>query len=86
MAYGCAFDAEVNLWVTIVLANKIVAISSDGQATVVAEDLDGALLSGPTSIAWGGQDMCDIYIGSIAVPYVLEGRSSVPGLPMVHQR
>jgi sugar lactone lactonase YvrE len=86
MADGCAFDADGNLWVTLVLANRIVAISPDGRATVVVEDPDGALLSGPTSIAWGGQDMQDVYIGSILTPYVLKGRSTVPGLPMVHQR
>jgi sugar lactone lactonase YvrE len=86
MADGCAFDAEGNLWVTLVLANRIVAISPDGQATVALDDPDGAVVSGPTSIAWGGQDMCDVYIGSILTPYVLQGRSSVPGLPMVHQR
>ncbi|OBI30473.1 hypothetical protein A5709_25515 [Mycobacterium sp. E1386] len=86
MADGCAFDAEGNLWVTLVLANKIVAISPDGRATTVIEDPDGALLNGPTSIAWGGQDMRDIYIGSITTPYVLKGRSSVPGLPLIHQR
>ncbi|MCV7120626.1 SMP-30/gluconolactonase/LRE family protein [Mycobacterium nebraskense] len=86
MADGCAFDADGNLWVTIVLANRIVAIRPDGRATVVLEDPDGAVLSGPTSIAWGGQDMRDIYVGSILTPYVLKGRSSVPGLPMVHQR
>ncbi|WP_141682041.1 SMP-30/gluconolactonase/LRE family protein [Mycobacterium malmoense] len=86
MADGCAFDAEGNLWVTLVLANRIVAIRPDGRATTVLEDPDGALLNGPTSIAWGGQDMRDIYIGSITTPYVLKGRSSVPGLPLVHQR
>ncbi|OBI11833.1 hypothetical protein A5713_05805 [Mycobacterium sp. E2497] len=86
MADGCAFDAEGNLWVTLVLANRIVAISPDGNATTVIEDPDGALLNGPTSIAWGGQDMRDIYIGSITTPYVLKGRSSVPGLPLIHQR
>ncbi|GAA4289798.1 hypothetical protein GCM10023161_33150 [Mycobacterium paraffinicum] len=86
MADGCAFDAEGNLWVTLVLANKIVAIRPDGRATTVIEDPDGALLNGPTSIAWGGHDMRDIYIGSIAAPYVLKGRSSVSGLPLVHQR
>ena len=85
-ADGCAFDADGNLWVSFVFPNRIVAISPDGRATVVVEDPDGALLSGPTSIAWGGQDMCDVYIGSILTPYVLKGRSSVPGLPMVHQR
>ena len=86
MADGCAFDADGNLWVTLVLANRIVAIRPGGRATVVLDDPDGAVLSRPTSIAWGGQDMCDIYIGSIMTPYVLKGRSSVPGLLMVHQR
>ena len=86
MADGCAFDGDGNLWVTLVLANRIVAIRPDGQATTVIEDPDGALLSSPTSIAWGGQDMRDIYIGSILTSYVLKGRSSVPGLLMVHQR
>lgn len=86
MADGCAFDAAGNLWVTLVLANKIVAISPDGRATTVIDDPDGKLLNGPTSIAWGGHDMRDIYIGSIATPYVLKGRSSVPGLPLIHQR
>ena len=86
MADGCAFDAEGNLWVTLVLANKIVAVSPDGRVTVVIEDADRKLLNCPTSIAWGGADMCDVYIGSLATPYVLKGRSSVPGMPMVHQR
>lgn len=86
MADGCAFDADGNLWVTLVLANRIVAIGPDGRATTVIEDPDGALLNAPTSIAWGGPDMRDIYIGSIATPYVLKGRSSVPGLPLIHQR
>lgn len=86
MADGCAFDAEGNLWVTLVLANRIVAIHPDGTATVVLDDPDGALVQGPTSVAWGGPDMRDVYLGSILTPYVLKGRSSVPGLPMVHQR
>jgi len=86
MADGCAFDAEGNLWVTLVLANRIVRIRPDGSATVVLDDPEGASLQGPTSIAWGGPDMRDVYLGSILTPYVLRGRSSVPGLPMVHQR
>ncbi len=86
MADGCAFDAEGNLWVTLVLANRIVGIRPDGSATVVLDDPEGASLQGPTSIAWGGPDMRDVYLGSILTPYVLRGRSSVPGLPMVHQR
>lgn len=86
MADGCAFDAAGNLWVTLVLANMIVAVTPEGHAIVVVEDIEGKLLNSPTSIAWGGADMRDVYIGSIATPYVLKGRSSVPGMPMVHQR
>ena len=29
--------------------------------------------------------MRDVYIGSLEAPYILKGRSSVPGMPMVHQ-
>jgi sugar lactone lactonase YvrE len=86
MADGCAFDADGNLWVTILLANRIVAVAPDGHVTVVAEDAEGKVLNAPTSIAWGGADMRDVYIGSIATPHVLKGRSSVPGMPMIHQR
>jgi hypothetical protein len=86
MANGCAFDANGNLWVTLVLANRIVVISPDGEAQTVLDDPDGALSNAPTSIAWGGQDMRDVYIGSIATPYVLKGRSLVPRMPLVHQR
>jgi sugar lactone lactonase YvrE len=85
-ADGCAFDADGNLWVTVVFANRIVAVSPYGRATVVVEDRGAVLLSSPTSIAWGGQDICDVYIGSILTPYVLKATSSVPGLPMAHQR
>jgi sugar lactone lactonase YvrE len=86
MADGCALDAHGNLWVTLILANRIVAVTPAGHVTVVVEDTEGKLLNSPTSVAWGGADMRDVYIGSIATPYVLKGRSSVPGMPMVHQR
>jgi sugar lactone lactonase YvrE len=86
MADGCAFDAAGNLWVTLARANRIVAVTSDRQVVTMAEDPEGALLSAPTSVAWGGDDMRDVYIGSLETSYILRGHSSVPGLPMVHQR
>ena len=86
MADGCAFDAAGNLWVTLARANRIVAVTPDRQVVTIAEDPPGALLSGPTSVAWGGEDMRDVYIGSLETPFILKGRSSLPGMPMVHQR
>lgn len=86
MADGCAFDAGGNLWVTLVFANRIVAISPDGAASTIVEDADGKLLNAPTSVAWGGADLCDVYFGSLNAPYVVAGRSSVPGMAMPWQR
>jgi len=83
---GCGFDVEGNLWVTLVTANKIVAIRPSGEVITVLEDPSGQVLSHPTNVTWGGADMRDLYIGSIAVDYVLHARSPVAGLKMAHQR
>lgn len=83
---GCGFDEEGNLWVTLVTANKIVAIRPNGEVLTVLEDPTGAILNHPTNVTWGGADMRDLYIGSIAVDYILQARSPVPGLRMAHQR
>ena len=77
-ADGCAFDALGNLWVTLVMANAIVAISPDGQVLPVVAH-DGETMVAPTSVCWAGEDMRDIYIGSLSARCVLRGRSSVPG-------
>jgi len=83
---GCGFDVEGNLWVTLVTANKVVAIRPSGEVVTMIEDPTGSLVNHPTNVTWGGADMRDLYIGSIAVDYVLHARSPVAGLPMVHQR
>ncbi len=83
---GIAFDAAGNLWTTLVLAHRIVAIAPDGAVVTLAEGGPGTLIDKPTNLAFGGADMRDVYIGSIAANYVLRGRSSIAGLPLVHQR
>ena len=82
---GCGFDAEGHLWVTLVAANQIVAITPAGTLVTVIDDPSGTVLTTPTNVTWGGADMCDLYIGSYATNYVLKTRSPVPGLPLVHQ-
>jgi gluconolactonase len=83
---GIAFDAAGNLWVSLVLANRIVSIAPDGTVAPIAEDDGSGLILKPTNIAFGGADLRDVYIGSLAADYVLRGRSSIPGQPLVHQR
>jgi len=77
---GCGFDVEGNLWVTLVMANKVVAITPAGKVVTVIEDPDNSLMLQPTNIAWGGADGRDLYVGSITNEYVLCGRSPVGGL------
>lgn len=83
---GCGFDVEGNLWVTLVTANKIVAIRPNGNVVTVLEDPSGQTLRAPTNVTWGGADMRDLYIGSIENDYILHARSPVAGLPLLHQR
>lgn len=83
---GCGFDREGNLWVTLVLANKIVAVTPARKVVEILHDPTGELMSWPTNVSWGGADLRDLYIGTIRKDYVLHARSPVPGLPLVHQR
>lgn len=83
---GCGFDQAGNLWVTLVLANKVVAITPAGEVVTVLSDPAGSLMHSPTNVSWGGADLCDLYIGSVTRDYVVKVRSPVPGLPLVHQR
>jgi gluconolactonase len=83
---GCGFDAEGNLWVTLVAANRIVAITPKGDVVPILDDPHGELMRQPTNVTWGGSDLRDLYVGSITNDYIVCARSPVPGLPLFHQR
>ncbi len=83
---GCGFDQAGNLWVTLVMANKVVAITPAGEVVTMLSDPGGRLMRNPTNVTWGGDDLCDLYIGSVTTDYVIRTRSPVPGMPLVHQR
>lgn len=83
---GCGFDQAGNLWVTLVMANKVVAITPGGVVVTMLSDPAGSIMRNPTNVSWGGADLCDLYIGSIATDYVVKVRSPLPGLALVHQR
>lgn len=80
MADGCGFDAEGNLWVTLVSANRVVAVTPEREVLIVVDDPEGEVLQAPTSVAWGGADGRDVYFGSLSAGHLVKGRSSVPGM------
>jgi gluconolactonase len=83
---GCGFDVEGNLWVTLVAANRVVAITPRGEVVPIIEDPHGELMRQPTNVSWGGADLRDLYIGSITNDYVIQTRSPVAGMALFHQR
>jgi gluconolactonase len=80
LADGCGFDEEGNLWVTLMSANKIVAITPDQDVVTLVHDPDGAVLTAPSSVVWGGPDRRDLYVGSLMSDRVVKARSPVPGM------
>jgi gluconolactonase len=83
---GVGMDADGNLWVCLPAANKVVAITPSGAVETVCHDPSGAVINHPTNVTWGGEDLKDLYIGSIRATYVLKARSPVAGMAMLHQR
>jgi gluconolactonase len=83
---GCGFDQDGNLWVTLFMANSVVAITPSGRVVTMLSDPEGRLMRSPTNVSWGGADLRDLYIGSVSTNYVLHFRSPVPGMPLAHQR
>ncbi len=83
---GNGFDVEGNLWVTLPVANKIVAITPAREVFTIAHDLTGDILDHPTNVTWGGEDMKDVYFGSIRSDYVVKARSPIAGMKLIHQR
>lgn len=83
---GCGFDQEGNLWVTLIFANRVVAITPSARVETVIHDPTGEVMAWPTNVAWGGPDLRDLYIGSLRKDYIVRARSPVAGLPLAHQR
>jgi gluconolactonase len=82
---GVGMDAEGALWVCLPAANKVVAILPDRSVVTVFHDPGGEVINHPTNVTWGGEDLKDLYVGSIRADYVLKARSPVAGEPLVHQ-
>ena len=81
---GIAFDRAGNLWVTLPFANRIVAITPDGRQVDIVHDPEGKMLSSPTNLCWGGEDLRDLHVVSRASGRVVKARTEVAGLPLAN--
>jgi gluconolactonase len=83
---GMGMDQDGNLWAVLPGARRVVVITPNLHLVVAIDDAEGKILKTPTTLAWGGPDLRDLYIGSVEADYVVKARSPVPGMPQAHQR
>ncbi len=77
---GIAFDEEGNLWITLLIEkNALVVLDRSADIHTVVEDPEGIVLGRPTNVSFGGDDMCDLYVGSLDRDCVLHTRVDIPG-------
>ena len=62
---GIAFDVEGNLYIACYAPNKVFRLSADGKLELFAYDWQSVVLSAPTNIAFGGDDMKTAIFGSL---------------------
>jgi gluconolactonase len=83
---GLALDSRGNLYVTLVGMNALAVITPQGDLEVILEDPEGEKIQNPTNIAFGGPDLRDAYVGSLAGTSLPRFRAEFAGMPLVHQR
>ena len=62
---GLAFDAAGNLYIACYAPNKVLRYSVSGKLEVFAEDWQSVVLSAPTNIAFGGENLQTAIFGSL---------------------
>lgn len=77
---GIALDVAGNLYASIPFANKILAITPSEDVVTILGDPAGECLQMPTSIAFGGADMRDLYATSMRQGRIVKIRTDIPGL------
>jgi len=83
---GCGFDQAGNLWVTLVLANKVVAITPQARwrpSCTIRPGVSCAIR--PMSLG-RCRPCATLYIGSVVSDYVIKVRQSDSRTALVHQR
>lgn len=83
---GIALDAEGGLLVSCFASDEIWRIGADGQKELVASDEWSLRLSSPTTLAYGGPELADIYVCNLARPQIARARLPHKGQPVANQR
>ncbi|MCB2059660.1 MAG: SMP-30/gluconolactonase/LRE family protein [Novosphingobium sp.] len=78
---GLAMDEAGNLFVTLPFANRIVAITPQGNALTLVHDPEGTTIDFPTNLAWGGKDRRKLFVVSRGSGKIVSAVMPYPGVP-----
>lgn len=83
---GCALDAEGNLYVSCYAPNKIYKIAPDRTATVFIDDWEAHTLSNPTNIAFGGDNLDQMFTANLGRWHITKIDAGIKGLLLVSHK
>ncbi|MEQ9423514.1 MAG: SMP-30/gluconolactonase/LRE family protein [Cyclobacteriaceae bacterium] len=83
---GCAFDADGNLYVSCYAPNKIYKIASDRTASIFIDDWEAHTLSNPTNIAFGGDNLDQMFTANLGRWHITKIDAGIKGLPLVSHK
>ena len=83
---GCAFDVEENLYVSCYAPNKIFKVSADRTTSVWIDDWEAHTLSNPTNIAFGGDQLDQMFSANLGRWHITKIDAGIRGLPLVSHK
>lgn len=81
---GLAFDEEGSLYVSCYRPDRIYRVSPSGEATVLADDPEGTVLSAPTNIAFCGTDLRSLVAANLAGRHLAVASVEVAGARLAY--
>jgi gluconolactonase len=83
---GLALDAEGNLYVSCYASDEIWRINPEGKKTLFAWDPWAIVLGSPTNMAFGGEDMDELYVANLARTTISRAKVPRKGLPLPNRK
>ena len=83
---GAALDADGNLYVTCYASHNVYRVTPDGAVSLFAWDPQGAMLSSPTNIAFGGANFDEMYLANLSRWHICRARVGIRGQLLANQR
>ena len=80
---GLVFDNGGNLYVSCYSPNKIYMVTPAGEVSVLVDDWEAHTIANPTNMAFGGEDLDQLFIANLGRWHITKIDAGIRGLPLV---